>query len=97
MLRHIVIFKIKEEYKNEIPAIIDGFYAMKGKIEGLIDLEAGSNTVDSERAGDVALLCTFADRKAHDYYQAHPLHAKVKETMARVREWSKACDYEIDA
>ena len=40
---HIVMFKIKDEFKNEIPQLVKNFYGMKGKIEGMVDLEAGAD------------------------------------------------------
>ena len=43
MIRHIVMFQIKEEYRDEIPQLIRNFYGMKGKIEGMISLEAGAD------------------------------------------------------
>ena len=43
MIRHIVMFKIKDEYKDEIPQLVKNFYGMKGKIEGMLDLEAGAD------------------------------------------------------
>ena len=45
MIRHIVLFKIKDEYKDEIPQLVKNFYGMKGKIEGMIDLEAGADVL----------------------------------------------------
>ena len=45
MIRHIVMFKIKEEYKQEIPQLVQNFYGMKGKIEGMVDLEAGADAM----------------------------------------------------
>ena len=42
MIRHIVMFKIKDEYKDEIPQLVKNFYGMKGKIEGMVDLEDGT-------------------------------------------------------
>ena len=43
MIRHIVMFKIKDEYKDEIPQLVRNFYGMKGKIEGMVSLEAGAD------------------------------------------------------
>ncbi|MBR2483350.1 MAG: Dabb family protein, partial [Oscillospiraceae bacterium] len=43
MIRHIVMFKIKDEFKDEIPQLVENFYGMKGKIEGLVSLEAGAD------------------------------------------------------
>ena len=44
MIRHIVMFKIKDEYKSELPQLVKNFYGMKGKIEGMVDLEAGADS-----------------------------------------------------
>ena len=45
MIRHIVMFKIKDEFKDEIPQLVKNFYGMKGKIEGMLDLEAGADII----------------------------------------------------
>lgn len=95
MIRHIVLFKIKPEYKKEIPELANNFYSMKGKVEGLIDLEAGVDILGSERSYDLALICTFADRAAFDAYQTHPAHMPIKRRMHEVREGSVACDFVI--
>ncbi len=95
MIRHIVLFKIKDEFKKDIPALIEGFYGMKGKIEGLMDLEAGADFLGSERSYDLALICTFADRASFDAYQTHPVHMPVKQRMHQVRCGSVACDFEL--
>ena len=97
MIRHIVLFKIKPEFKEEIPQLVKNFYGMKGKVEGLIDLEAGADILGSERSYDLALICTFADRAAFDAYQTHPAHLPVKKRMHEVREGSVACDFLIEA
>jgi len=95
MIRHIVLFSIKEEYKADIPALVEGFYQMVGKIEGLVSLEAGADILHSERSYDIALVTTFDSRAAFDAYQDHPAHRPVKARMHEVRESSIACDYEI--
>ena len=40
MIRHIVLFRIRDEYKDEIPQLVKNFYGMKGRIEGMVELEA---------------------------------------------------------
>ena len=96
MIRHIVLFRIKPEFKSEIPQLVKNFYTMKGKVEGLLDLEAGADILGSERSYDLALICTFADRAAFDAYQTHPAHMPVKKRMHEVREGSVACDFVIE-
>ena len=95
MIRHIVMFKIKDEYKSEIPQLVKNFYGMKGKIEGMLDLEAGADFLGSERSYDLALITIFENRAAFDAYQTQPVHMPVKKRMHEVRCASVACDYEF--
>ncbi|HIU33444.1 MAG TPA: Dabb family protein [Candidatus Pullichristensenella excrementigallinarum] len=95
MIRHIVLFKIKDEYKSEIPQLVQNFYGMKGRIEGLIDLEAGADILGSERSYDLGLVTLFENREAFDAYQTHPVHLPVKKRMHEVRLGSVACDFEV--
>ena len=94
MIRHIVMFKIKDEYKSEIPQLVKNFYGMKGKIEGITELEAGADFLGSERSYDLALITAFVDRAAFEAYQTHPVHQPVRKRMHEVRSASVACDYE---
>lgn len=94
MIRHIVMFKIKDEYKAEIPQLVKNFYGMKGRIEGMTELEAGADFLGSERSYDLALITAFETREAFDAYQNHPVHLPVKQRMHEVRVSSVACDYE---
>jgi len=95
MIRHIVLFQIKDEFKNEIHQLVRNFYGMKGRIEGMLDLEAGQDILHSERSYDLALITLFDSREAFDAYQTHPVHMPVKKRMHEVRQASVACDFEI--
>ena len=95
MLRHIVMFKIKDEFKEEIPQLVKNFYGMKGRIEGMLDLEAGADVYHSERSYDLALVTTFDSMESFKAYQTHPVHMPVKKRMHEVRSGSVACDFEI--
>lgn len=95
MIRHIVLFNIKEEFKAEIPQLVQNFYGMKGKIEGLLELEAGQDILGSERSYDLGLVTLFENRAAFDAYQTHPAHMPVKKRMHEVRSGSVSCDFEI--
>ena len=68
---------------------------MKGRVEGLVDLEAGADILGSARSYDIALVCTFTDRAAFDAYQTHPLHQPIRKRMHEVRESSVACDFNV--
>ena len=95
MIRHIVMFKIKDEFKSEIPQLVKNFYGMKGKIEGMVDLEAGADFLGSERSYDLALITIFESKEAFQAYQTHPVHQPVRKRMHEVRSASVACDFEF--
>ena len=93
MIKHIVLFRIKN--KDDIQRGVDALTSMKGRIEGLLDLEVGIDFLHSERSYDIALTTTHTDRAALDFYQTHPLHQPVKKIMHEIRESSVAVDYEL--
>ena len=95
MIRHIVLFRIRDEYKEEIPELIRGFQGMVGKVEGLLELQAGADFLHSERSYDLALLTVFDSRASFEAYQTHPAHLPVKKRMHEVRKDSVACDFEF--
>ena len=95
MIRHIVLFKIKDEFKDEIDQLVKNFQGMKGRIEGLLELEAGADILHSERSYDLALITVFDSRESFDAYQTHPVHMPVKKRMHEVRSGSVACDFEV--
>jgi len=95
MIRHIVLFKIKEEYKHELPDLVKAFYGMKDRIEGMVELDAGFDFLHSERSYDLALTTVFDTREHFDAYPTHPVHLPVKKHMHEVRETSVACDFEF--
>lgn len=94
MFRHIVLFKIREECKAEIPQLVKNFYGMKGRIEGMVQLEAGADILGSARSFDLALVTDFETREAFDAYPTHPVHMPVKTHMHEVMEKSVSCDFE---
>ena len=95
MIRHIVLFQIKDEYKSEIPQLVKNFYGMKGKIEGMLDLEAGQDILHSDRSWDLGLVTVFDSLESFRAYQTHPVHMPVRQRMHQVRSASVSCDFEI--
>ena len=95
MIRHIVMFRIKDEFEDDIPQLVRNVYGRKGRIEGRLELEAGAYILHSERSYDLALVTLFENREAFDAYQTHPVHMPVKKRMHEVRIVSVACDFEV--
>ena len=96
MVRHIVLFRLKDKSRENLEKAAAVLRGMEGKIEGMVSLEVGIDFLRSERSYDIALNALFADRAALDAYQDHPAHLPVKAHMHAVRESSYAADYEVE-
>ncbi len=95
MITHIVLFKLKDRSEQSIARTVQVLKDMEGKIEELKFLEVGVDIIHSERSYDIALVTKFESMDGLNAYQVHPVHKKVIEHMAEVRESSASVDYEV--
>ncbi len=98
MVKHIVCFKIKDEYKNEamMAKIVETLESSKDAIAEVIEVKAGVDFLQSERSYDVVLEMVFANQEEAMIYQKHPHHKNVvQKLMHEVRSASIAVDYEF--
>jgi hypothetical protein len=95
MIRHMVLFWLKD--KSQIDETISILEAMRGRIPGLMKIEAGKDFLHSERSCDICLHTVFETREALDVYRTHPVHIPVQKHMHSVMERSVSADYEVDA
>lgn len=100
MIKHIVIWRVKDRENEQtraqitraIKAKLEG---LRGRIPGLLHIEAGCDFSRSETAYDVALYSEFESRSALDGYQVHPEHEEVA-SYIRERCTDRAIvDYEV--
>lgn len=100
MVKHIILWKLKSEYsedeKQEIKANIKkGLEGLKGKIEGLTDINVYTAGLASSNA-DLMLDSTFESEAALKGYAVHPLHVEVADTLVRPFTAERSClDFEI--
>lgn len=101
MIKHIVMWKVKEhevhgskeEVMHKIKAGLEG---LKGEIEGLQEIEVGINFNSAETAYDVVLYSIFSSKEALAFYQGHPKHLEVANSLVRQVSISRVVvDYEI--
>lgn len=100
MIKHIVFWKLKDEAnglskQKNAQAIKQKLEALKGQIEGLIDIEVGFDFLQSPESADVVLYSTFTDKAALDFYQQHPLHKAVMPFIGEARSERRVVDYEV--
>lgn len=95
MVKHVVLYKLKDSSEESRKAVVDKLMSMKGKIDFLVDIEAGSDFLASERSFDVALVVTLPSREDLAVYAEHPVHLPVKAFMKTAVEKAVSCDYEV--
>ena len=96
MIVHIVMFKFKDENKDENLLVVKNkLEELVSKIPMLNSIEVGINFADEGRAFDISLYSTFNTKDDLKAYAIHPEHLKVVELIKSVATESKVVDYEI--
>ena len=97
MIKHIVCFKIKDEYKNQIPHAKTTLESMKGNVPTVVDLKVGVDFLHSERSYDIILEVLVESMEHLEIYQKDLYHCTVvKPLMHEIRCASVAVDYEVE-
>lgn len=95
MIRHIVMYWLKD--KSKIEETVSVLNSMRGKIPGLLKVEAAADETHSARSCDLCLNTVLESREALAAYIAHPVHIPVKEHMHSVMERSVSADFEVNS
>lgn len=87
MVRHIILWKIKEEKTEEEKKIIKeeikaGLEGLAGQIPGLVEIKVQTESLPSSNA-DLMLDSTFEDEAALKNYATHPAHVDVADNKVR--------------
>ncbi|WP_277187534.1 Dabb family protein [Caballeronia sp. BR00000012568055] len=101
MLRHIVMWKLKEHAEGASRA--ENALKLKAKLEtcrsivkGQGHFEVGTAQPGYDCTYDVVLVSDFDDKAALEAYQVHPKHQALKEFVAAVRDERQCVDYEVE-
>ncbi len=100
MVKHIIIWTLKDEYSDEEKAAIKaeikaGLEGLKGKIEGLTDIKVYTEGLESSN-GDLMLDSTFVSEEALKGYAVHSDHVAVASGKVRPHAKIRSCfDFEV--
>ncbi|MBO5371814.1 MAG: Dabb family protein [Lachnospiraceae bacterium] len=100
MVKHIILWQLKDEYsaeeKAEIKAgIKSGLESLAGKIPGLLEIKVQTEGLASSNA-DVMLDSAFESEELLKGYAVHPEHVKVADEKVRPYTKTRMClDYEV--
>lgn len=99
MVRHVILWKLKEslseeEKKKVAEGIKENLEALAGKVPGLVSLDIVTQAMASSNA-DVMLDSLLENEEALKDYQKHPEHVKAADTYVRPYTEVRMCiDYE---
>ena len=93
MVKHIVMFKLKERNAENMEAAVSTLRVLDGKIESLRFIEVGVDFKETERSYDLVLTTHFDDQEGLSAYASHPTHFPGIETMRNFCSNSIVVDY----
>lgn len=95
MVKHIVMWKVKDKNDETLNKIKADLESLKDKITEIEKIEVGIDFNGSEAAYDVVLYSEFKNQEGLDTYQNHPEHIKVAQFVKSVVSSRAVVDYEI--
>ena len=100
-IRHVVCWKLASTVPSERAAqaqmIKNELEALRGRIEGLLELEVGVDVGGGQDHYDIVLIAFFADAEALASYQASALHARAGRRFPGAISARVAVDYVVPA
>jgi len=96
MVVHIVMFKFKEENKqNNIQKAKEMLQNLIDTVPTLKSIEVGINFANEDRAMDLSIITHFDTKEDLDAYAIHPTHQDVIAFIKTVVEYTKVVDYTV--
>lgn len=96
MIKHIVMWKLKDDNKEEnakkIKTMLEG---LKGKIKEIEEIKVGININKSDSSMDVCLVSVFNSLEDLNIYQNHKEHVKIATFVREVSKERKVVDFEM--
>ena len=92
MVKHIILWKLKEEHNNEAikMGIKNGLEGLKGKIPGLLEIKVQTENLETSNA-NVMLYSVFESEEALKGYAINPIHVKVANENVRPFTETRLC------
>lgn len=100
MVRHVIVWKLKDEYSGEKAAEIkagikEGLEGLSGKIPGLKEIRVYTEPLASSNS-DLMLDSLFEDEESLKGYSVNPLHVDIADNKVRPFVAQRSClDFEI--
>lgn len=97
---HVLCWRLNgatfDERAQQAARVVAALHALRGRVPGLLALQAGPNVVEADDAWDVGAVMHFASRAHLDAYQTDPAHLELKAVVAPLRRARAQLDFEVD-
>ena len=94
MIKHIVMWKFKENEEEIMKLFLEGLNKLKGIIPEIKNMETGIN-INPKNDYDAILISEFETMEDLEKYKNHPEHVKVSALCKEIRLDRQAIDYEF--
>ena len=95
MVKHIVMFKLKEKSATNLKTLASALNGMKGRIKTLKFFEVGEDFKGSDRSYDLVLVAHFENRQGLETYAGHEVHQPVIQLARSLCSETVVVDYEL--
>ena len=94
MIKHIVMWKFKENQEETMNQFLQGLNRLKDIIPEIKSMETGVN-INPKNEYDAILISEFETMKDLETYKNHPEHVKVSNLCKSIRVDRQAIDNEV--
>lgn len=94
MIKHIVMWKFKENEEENMNKFLEGLNSLKNIIPEIKYMETGVN-VNPKNEFDAILISEFETMEDLEKYKNNPEHVKVSKLCKSIRLDRQAIDYEF--
>lgn len=92
MIKHIVMWKFKENTEKEMNEFLDGLKALENQIYVIKSMQVGKNIDNDEY--DAILISEFESLEDLQKYKTDPRHVRVSNMCKEIRTKRTAFDFE---
>ena len=97
MVKHLVLFRLKEKTQKSSRQLMGAFAGLPDKIEEIQHLEVGEDFKTTPKSFDVALSVEFDDREALSAFSIHPEYVPVLDLIHEICSEYAVVDMEIES
>ena len=91
---HTVLVTLRDP--NDVERCIAKMRSMRGRIDGMLKLDARRNELPGARAADIALTTTWRDLAAYRAYERDPVHLEVRALVLELIASATTIDYTLE-